>query len=260
MSLHDILENKLALGLISAVGGIFFATIVQKILCKTARFRYSTNVQRVAVSADDAVFGNVRVTWGNNTAVRNLYIAELEIENCSSRDFENVDVRVYVAPQTLLLNERSSVEGTPYIVPWSDPFKVSIAVAPGAAATEAQQQIYYNSRDYLLKVFNRGQLLRLNYLCTRPNDDVVPELFVSTLLKGTRLSRQDRQRLIYGVTIQIALVRGLIVVTLTVLACGHYLHSVWIGAIVSMIVGLAVIGIGVAEYKMERWVLKLITG
>ena len=87
MSLHDIAENKLALIPISAGAGILLTTVVQKILSKTARFRYSTNVQRIAVSADDAIFGSVRVTWGNNTAVRNLYLIELEIENCTSRDF-----------------------------------------------------------------------------------------------------------------------------------------------------------------------------
>jgi hypothetical protein len=260
MSLHDILENKLALSLISAVAGIFLTTVVQKLLSKTARFRYSTNVQRVAVSADDAVFGNVRVTWGDSTTDRNLYIVELEIENCSSRDFEDVGFNVYVAPQTILLNERSSVEGTPYIVPWSDAFKNSIAVATGTAPAESQQKIYYHSRDYILKVFNRGQLLRLNYLCTRPNDDVLPELFVGTLLKGARLSRQDRQRLFYGVPIQIAMVRGLAIAGLVVVTCGYYLHSVWVAALVSMITGLTVLGIGVAEYKAERWFWNLIAG
>ncbi|MGH9504190.1 MAG: hypothetical protein ACRD20_15175 [Terriglobales bacterium] len=260
MSLYELLENKLTIVLLSAVAGISLTTIAQKILSKTARFRYSTNVQRVAASADDAVFGSVRVTWENNTPVRNLYIAELEIENCSSRDFENVDFKVYVDPQTLLLNERSSVEGTPYIVPWSDSFKASIVVAPGAAPTELQQRTYYHSRDYLLGVFNRGQLLRLNYLCTRPNDDVSPELLVSTLLKGARLSRQDRQKLFYGVPMQIARYRGLVIVALIILACGHYLHSVWMAAILGMLAGLVVLGIGVVEYKAERWIWRLITG
>jgi len=97
----------------------------------------------------------------------------------------------------MLLNEWTSVEGTPYIVPWSDAFKASVAVAPGATPTDSQQKAYCHSRDYLLKVFNRGQLLRLNYLCTRPNDDILPELFVSTLLKGARMSRQLGQQETY---------------------------------------------------------------
>lgn len=259
MPLHDIVENKIALSLISATIGIALTTIVQKFLSKTARFRYSTSVQRVAVSADDAVFGSMRVTWGNSQ-VRNLYLAELEIENLSSRDFENVEFKVFVEHESILLNERSSVEGTPYIVPWSDAFKASIAVPAGNTPTEAQQKTYYRSRDYFLKVFNRGQLLRFGYLCTRPNDDLQPHVFVSTLLKGARLFRQDRQRMFYGVPNHIVLIRGLILSVLTVLACGYYLHSVWLSATLNMLVGLAVLPIGFAEYMVERWLRKSLAG
>jgi len=257
--LHAIAENKLALILVSAVVGILLTTIVQKMLSKTARLRYSTNVQRIAVSADDVIFGSARVTLGG-IAVRNLYLIELEIENCSSRDFENVDFKVYVEDQTALLNERTSVEGTPYIVPWSDAFKASITVAPGAVVTEAQQKTYRTSRDYRLSVFNRGQLLKLNYLCTRPNDDVQPGLFVGTLLKGARLVRQDQPRILFAVPVHLALYRGLTIVILTTLACSLYLHSVWIAAFLSLVAGLAVIFIGAMEYRAERWLWKLITG
>ncbi|HEX3738506.1 MAG TPA: hypothetical protein VHV29_02155 [Terriglobales bacterium] len=256
MSLLDITDNKLALTLIAAVAGILLTTIVQKILSKTVRFRYSTNVQRVAISADDDVFGAVRVTWGNSP-MRNLYLAQLEIENGSSQDFENVEFKVYVPNETVLLGERSSIEGTPYIVPWGDAFKASITVANSAAATDAQQKMYHHSRDYLLKVFNRGQLLRLNYLCTRPNDDNKPELFVSTMLKGARMFRHNR-RLFYGVPHNNALVRGLFISALAVLVCGHYLHNVWFAAILCMIVGLMVLPLGVLAYRLERGLRKLI--
>lgn len=256
MSLLDITDNKLALALIASVTGILLTTIVQKILSKTVRFRYSINVQRVAISANDDVFGAVHVTWGSNP-MRNLYLAQLEIENGSSRDFENVEFKVYVANETVLLGERSSVEGTPYIVPWSDAFKASITVANGAAATDEQQKIYHHSRDYLLKVFNRGQIVRCNYLCTRPNDDTQPELFVSTMLKGARMFRHNR-RLFYGVPHNHALVRGLFLSALAVFACGHYLHNLWLAAILCMIVGLMVLPLGVLEYRIERGLRKLI--
>lgn len=256
MFLSGIADNKLALSLSSAAIGILLGAVVQKILSKTVRFRYSTNVERVAISADDDIFGAVRVTWGGN-AVRNLYIVQLEIENGSSRDFANVEFKVYVAGDTFLLTERSSVEGTPYIVPWSDAYKAGITVPPGAAVTDAQQKMYYHSRDYTLKVFNRGQLLRLSYLCSRPQDDKQPDVFVSTMLKGARMVRHNR-KLFYGVPYNRALLRGLIICAVTVLACGRYLHSIWPAAILCMIVGLTVLPIGVLVYRLERGIRNVI--
>jgi len=256
MSLSDIAANKLALSLVSAALGIFLTTVAQKILSKTVRFRYSTNVQRVAISANDDVFGAVQVTWGNN-AVRNLFMAQLEIENGSSRDFENVEFEVYVPHDTFLLSERSSVEGTPYIVPWSDAFQKSIFVPHGQLPTDVQQKTYYHTRDYLLKVFNRGQLLRLSYLCTRPKDDSQPELFVSTLLKGARMFRHNR-KLFYGVPHNHALLRGLLICVVTVFASGYYLHKPWAVSVLCMIVGLMVLPIGVLVYRLERGIRRFI--
>jgi hypothetical protein len=255
MDLSGIADNKLALSLFSAAIGILLTAIVQKILSKTVRFRYSTNVQRIAISADDDVFGAVRVTWSGND-VRNLHMVQLEIENGSSRDFENVDFKVYVAGDTFLLTERSSVEGTPYIVPWSDAYKTSLIVPSGTAPTDAQQKIYYHSRDYLLKVFNRGQLLRFNYLCSRPSDDKQPDVFVSTMLKGARMFRHNRV-LFYGVPRDHAILRGLVICALTIFA-SHYLHNLWAAAILCMIVGLAVLPLGVLEYRLERWIRRFI--
>jgi len=155
MSLLNTSGSGIGVSLIALVVGSLLTTITQKLLAKTAKFRYSTNVQKVATSADDPIFGSIRVTWGNN-GVRNLYIAEVEIENLSSRDFENADFKVYSEFGTFLLNERSSVEGTPYIVPWSEAFKASLAIEQGGTPTQAQQNAYYHSRDYNLKAFNRG--------------------------------------------------------------------------------------------------------
>lgn len=259
MNLHDIGENKLAIALVSSVAGVFITTIVHKILNKTARLRYSTNIWRVSTAADDPIFGAARVTWQNN-AVRNLYTAELEIENSSSHDFESIDLKVYVGNDTFVLSERSSIEGTAYIVPWSKEFQDLMAVAPGSAPTQAQQDLYYHSRDYHLKVFNRGQLLRLTYLCTRPNDDQQPEFFVSTVLKGARLIRQQRQAIYYGVPSNVALARGSMMSVLAVVACGLFLHRVWVASVVSLLVGLAVLPIGAAAYKVERWLRNLIVG
>ena len=259
MNLHDLGQNTLALSVISLIAGALITTITQKIASKTVRLRYSTNIWRVGTASDDPIFGAARVTWQNNP-VRNLYTAELEIENSSNRDFENVDLKAYAGNDTFLLSERSSVEGTPYIVPWSQEFKDRMAVAPDAVPTQAQWDFYYHQRDYQLKVFNRGQLIRITYLCTRPNDDRPPEIFVSTLLKGARLIYQQRQALYYGVPSPVALLRGLMMSALAVVGCALFVRRVWLAAVLSLVVGLAVLPIGAATYKLERWLRNKIAG
>ena len=81
----------------SALFGAFVGFIVTKIANKTARLRYSTGVERIALAADDAIFGSVRVTWGDGNSVRNLYLVTIDVENESTRDFEDVELRVYCA-------------------------------------------------------------------------------------------------------------------------------------------------------------------
>jgi hypothetical protein len=126
-------------------------------------------------------------------------MATVEIENSSNQDFENVVFKIYTAQETNLLTERTFVVNTPDIVHLSAEYKASIAAAADGEPTAAQWFTYYHSREYRVPVFNRGQLLRLEYLCTRPNDDVPPGVFVSTQLKGAKLNYQTRFNLVLGV-------------------------------------------------------------
>lgn len=192
--------------------------------------------------------------------MRNLHIVFVEVENTSSRDFENVDLKVYTGSETVLLNERSSVVGTPYIVDWSQHFKASLVVAPGAMPTANQWDIYNHSREYRLPVLNRGQLLQFSYLCTRPLDDAPPAVFVATQLKGAKLKYQVRSNLVLSVPVQVALSRGLVIAAAVVVASGLSLRNVWAASGISMAVGLFAQLVGALEYKAERWLRNLITG
>ncbi|MEQ1575062.1 MAG: hypothetical protein ABMA15_17490 [Vicinamibacterales bacterium] len=137
MNLADVFDNRLTVSIISLLVGAFISAVVTKLHAKTVGFRYSTRSERMALSADDAVFGSVRVSWRDQT-VRNLYLVSIEIENASTRDFENVPLKVYTTSETILLNERTAVVGTPYIVKWSDAFAAALAVPPGEVPTPRQ--------------------------------------------------------------------------------------------------------------------------
>jgi len=255
----DFLNSTLGVSIASLLIGALITTFIGKIHGKTVRFRYSTRTDRVGLAADDPIFGSVRISW-RAQPMRNLHMVSVEIENASTRDFENVDFKIYTGNDTVLLNEQTSVVGTPYIVRWSDEFRATLAVAPGAVPTGAQFNIYNHAREYRIPVFNRGQLLELTYLCTRPGDDAQPTVFVSTQLKGAKLWRQIRANLVLGVPVQVAVVRGLVVAVLAIMICGFMLRNVWAASSISMVIGLFGQLIGAAQYKGERWFMKLIAG
>ena len=258
MSILAAARDNLGVSIPSLLAGILISTMVSRFLAKTKRIRYSVKVDRLALAADDPIFGSIAVTW-RNSPVRNLYMAWVEVENSSSGDFDDFGLKVYVAPGTFLLNERTGKRGTPYAVLWARNFKDRIHVNAGETPSPQQLDIYNSSREYHVPVFNRGDLLEITYLCTR-NDDVVPGIFVSTQLKGAKLSYQNRSNLIFGVPFHLAIVRGLVLAIITIVVCGVYVHNVWTAALINMMVGLSSSALGALAYKVERWTLKLLAG
>lgn len=259
MTIPESIRDNIALVIFSTLFGALITFIITKVTRKTARMRYSTSVERVALAADDPTFGSVRVTW-RNESVRNLYLATLEIENTSTNDFENIEFKVTCSDGTLLLGERTSVGGTSYAVDWSQKYSEALLVPPNGAPTPEQWNIYSLSREYTVRVLNRGQLLHLNYLCTRPNDDLNPVIFLSTQIKGAKLKYQSRSNLVHGIPTQVAVVDGVSIAALTTIACGLIVHSPLVASIICVVVGLFAQSIGAVEYKLRTWLWKLLAG
>ena len=129
------LNDKLVVALVAAAAGMLGTLLVGALRARSARFRYSTRVDRIGTSADDPVFGAVRVQWRDNDVRNLLYIAVVEIENVSSKDFEAVPLKIYAGNDTLLLNERTRIIGSPNIVPWSPDFNARLQNAFGGVLT-----------------------------------------------------------------------------------------------------------------------------
>ena len=109
MDFSTLLENKVLLAAISGLSGVVLTLITQRILGKRGLFTYFVWHNRVGVSADDAVFGTVRVTWNGNV-VPNLYSSTVELRNESLADYQNVVVRVF-SNDTRLLSRTRGLDG-----------------------------------------------------------------------------------------------------------------------------------------------------
>ena len=253
------LSDKLVSVLVGAAAGVFGTLLVGALRTRSARFRYSTKVDRVGTSSDDPVFGPVRVQWRNND-VRNLYFAVVEIENASGKDFEDVGLKIYTSNDTLLLNEQTRIIDSPNIVLWSPDFKARLQTPDGGVLTQAQWEIYNHQREYLVPVFNRGQILEFHYACTRPGDDLLPnDVLVNAPVKGVKLYHQTTQ-LVRGVPFKLALVRGMVSALVVSVLATWFFEGSWIATAVVFMVGYTVLLQGALISKATRRLRNAIFG
>lgn len=255
---HQFL-SAIALLVLGALITLFF----NKLSSKTGVLQYFVFHNKVGMSADDDTFGSVRLTWQGHD-VRNLYLSTIEIENNTTSDFENIHLKVFTGKDTVLLNQRSEIVDTPFIAPWDAEYENRIHVPDGENATPSQVEEYNHNREYRLPVLNRGQRVRLSYLSSNPNDDNFPVVCVSTLSRGIKLRERMQPNLvlspIFGVPIPVALTRALILSVIVVLVSGLWLENVWVASSICMIFGLTGQFFGAVAFRVERFLIELVTG
>ncbi|MGE0484930.1 MAG: hypothetical protein AB7Q81_12385 [Gammaproteobacteria bacterium] len=261
--MNELTANPLVVSLLSLVAGACLTMLATAIRNKTSTFGYVSFCNRIGVSTDDEIYGAVRVSWEGHE-LRNLYSYTIEIENPTLRDYEGIEIDIYSSVGTILLNEKTEILDTPYIVLWKPAFRDQMTVPEGQEPTEQQFDIHRRRREYLLPVFNRWQKLRFTFLCTRPDNDDDPTLFVSSPGKSIRFSRRRSPfvvvRPIFGVPVPVAIVRALFIAIATIALCGSLLESAWLASIISMLVGLTGQVLGAMLFVAERTVKRVLAG
>lgn len=262
-SLEELAQNPIYVALISLAAGVILNSLISGLRKKTKALGYISFSNRIGVSASDAIFGVVRVTWQGHD-VRNLHSSTIEVENETSSDLENVELKIYPGQGTVMLNEKTEIVDTPYIVEWAPNYAARLKVPEGEQASQQQLDEYNRSREYAVPVLNRGQKLRFTYLCTRPSDDEEPGIFISTPSKGIKLKRRKNPyvllRPIFGVPVPSALYRGLGASLIFVILFGLYAPNVWAASIGSMAFGLFAQPIGAVIYRLEKFVKSAVAG
>ena len=162
MNLLQILQNEYISIIAGGLGGIATAWITQRVLNKRGIFSYTVTHNRVGITAEDAIFGNVAVAWNGNP-VQNLYLSTIEMKNESMNDYENVVVSAFTS-DTILMTEQTQLLDTPNILEWSEKYKKQVHVEPGSTPTESQWNTYNSSREYVVPILNRGQSIKITYL------------------------------------------------------------------------------------------------
>jgi hypothetical protein len=231
--------------------------ITQSILGRRGLFTYFVWHNRVGVSADDAVFGTVRVTWNGNV-VPNLYSSTVELRNESLADYQGVVVRVF-SNDTRLLSERADLMGTTRILKWSDEFSHHLAVQPGAQPTAGQMELYGRQREYAVPTMNRGQVVRLTFL-NAPHGEAQPSIWLDIVHPGVKTRFRVAHQEFLGTPQPIAALIGAALGIPFLWAVVALTDVAWVAGVLCLLYGVLVVVPGAYCIKLWRWGREVIGG
>lgn len=259
MNLSELFHNQYILSAATLVGGIIISWVTQKVLNRRGVFSYSVNHNRVGLTTEDAIFGNVAVLW-NGQQKPNLWLSTIEMKNESMTDYENVVVCAYTS-DTSLMTEQSQLLGTPDILQWSESFKKQMHVEPGGTPTVEQWRIYGGKREYLIPVFNRGQSIKITFLNSASAPaPAVPTIWLNVAKAGVNLKFRSPQPQVLGVPQGNAALVGFILGIIVLITIGLTVTNLWVAAGVALAYGFTTLIPGAFAIKVYRWVKEIIGG
>lgn len=229
-----LFDNKYLIAVASSASGVVLTLLTQQLLNRRGLFTYFVHHSRVGVSADDAIFGSVRVTW-NGQPVANLFSSTVELVNESTKDYENVVVRTYTN-DSVLFTERNEIVGTTRFLNWTTDFAQRLAVPTGQAPTDAQRDLYSRQREYLVPVLNRGQSIRLDFLNAAKTQNH-PTIWLDVLHKGVKVRFRVTQPQTLGVPQPVAALIGIVLGFILLGCIIAYVQTIWLAALVALIYG-----------------------
>ncbi len=257
MDFIEILKNEYLSIIFGGFAGIITAWITQRVLNKRGLFSYYVNHNRVGISTEDKTFGNVSVTWNDNS-INHLYFSTLDLKNESLNDYENVIIRTYT-DNTRLLSESTQILESPNILEWTEKFRDQLFVENDQRPTEAQTAIYNGQREYLIPVFNRGQVIRISYLNSAISEEV-PSIWLSATIKGVKVKFRIPREQIYGVSQPQAALTGVVIGLLFIIPLVVFIHNTWIVALLAISYGFVAQIPGAFFIKMVRKIREAVGG
>lgn len=249
MDIDTLINSKIFIALASAFGGIAVSVITQKWLNRRSIFSYYVFHNRVGLSADDEIYGSVKVTWNDNPVAR-LYLSTIELINESSSDFDSVAVRIFTN-NSLLLTQRTELSDTTRILDFTDEYKKEILVPEGEQPTEPQLDLYRRRRDYIIPIMNRGQKVRFEFLNAAKTDEE-PTIWLEILQKGICCKYRIAHQQFMGVPQPTAALVGSVVGFIAIILILLYTSNLWVAGILSYIIGLVVLVPGACTIKIYR--------
>lgn len=253
---QQLLDSKVLVSGVSILAGALLGNFIAVYRGRIKILEYTVTHDRIGLSADDAIFGNVRVTWQGHE-VTNLYSSVVTVMNGTTVDYTNLKVKIYTGT-TLLLTERTEIAGTTHILRWTPEFAAQLQVPADGVPTDQQFNTHRHSREYLIPVLNRGQRAVMHFLTTVPNQNEGPAIWAELLHPGAQLEFRLLTQQIHGVPVRLALPLGLLTSLIVLVGVSFLLTEVWAAAFIAMGVGLVAQSIGAWIYRGFRFLKRIV--
>lgn len=249
--------------------------LVMVVRNRRALLTFHVTHYRIGISTLDNIHGEVSVTVGGNQ-MQNLYMSNVWLVNRSMRDVEDLEVKVLRGTDDMrLMNEQSCVEGTFEVLKYTAEYEeiksqlmnaavgVEQARAAGdhVTATQIDQaqaanwRTWSTQRWYAVPMLARGQTIRFTYM-TNVLSDENPKILISCQKAGIRVKyKQPYQPVwhLWGVPLVEAGVTGIVIGTLVWLLVISLISTLWVAALLCLVVGLLSNVPGAAVVKFYRW-------
>ena len=258
MDISNIIESKLFIAIVAVIFGSLLTIFTQLFLNKRGIFSYYVFHNRIAQSAEDIIYGSVRVTW-NGSPISNLYISAVELINNSLKDYESVIVRIFTNNTTLLTQKTYIIGRRTRSIDFTEDYKSKIAVKEGNKPTAEQLKLFCSQRDYFIPIMNRGQILRFEFLNSAlPKQQ--PTIWVDVLHKGVKCKFKKAKNMIFGIPQNEAAITGTIVGLIAIISIIIFINSVLVSAVLSFIIGLIAVIPGAYVVKILRKIRDMLAG
>ena len=237
---------------------------------------YHVSHDRIGITTDDRVHGTITVTVGSHP-MQNLYISNVWLVNRSTRDLENLEIRVWTEDDNMhLVSEQTHVGGTIEQLKHTAEFQTLAAylmngntdVEPDSEDLSSTHQRdnawlkWWTQRCYDIPVITRGQTIRFTYM-TNVITSMPPIIHMSCQKAGVRLKYKQPYQVVaqlWGVPLGEVAVSGLVVALFVGLLVISFLSTPWLVGLLCLITGLLSNVPGAAIVKGYRWLRDQVIG
>ena len=242
-----------------AFAGALVLHLWQRYLGRMATIRWSEIHNQVASSGHDPNIGHLQVLW-NDKPVENIQLCTVEVENESSRDLKDVEVKFCYEDGTKFL-DRGTTYGTTQFFPFGTHFNAALqritATSPEQQANDYDLQYVHSRREFVVPVMNRGTKLRFMFF-VRTLTLHPPKLAVAIEHSGVKLRQQPQRPILLGVPQTHAIWTGLVLGLAIAVWLGPLISVPVMAAIFAFIIGCLFAALGAVAIRLFRFALKRI--
>lgn len=185
--------------IVTSLFGLFVGVLIEKFKNRYRTITYSIFTQKVKPSLSENLGGHLKISLGNRE-IDTLKVVTVEIENKSSIDIENVEVKFTLGKGAYFQGNEGFLQKNFSWLYWNYDFndyynkvlednnntqtdnQTGLKIIPD----ELQQRIDFvlANRNYLIPVFNRKEKAIFNFLIEDPVDGIEAEIFPSIVHKS----------------------------------------------------------------------------